>query len=360
VAARPRVAVIVLLLAIIFTFRIVVADPSVGVSFLALVPVMLGSWWFGRTGGLLVALSAVLLYLLTAPFTPQTQLATAVAVHFGVFCAVAIAFARLLDERGRLFAEVASRDQELSELRALRAALIPADVPERPELELASVFAPAAGGVGGDFYLVAQGPEDATVVVVGDVVGKGVDAARRASFVRAALATFSEFTDEPCRLLELANAVLIERVGTSSNFVTAVCASCRPGDPVVRWAVAGHPPPVRLDSGVVLDGLRPGVPLGIEVELNCELGEEELAPGQGVVLFTDGLIEARPTTNGTSDGAHPDSPLLFGLEGVERVLAQNRGESPRRVVDALRAAAMRASDGNLADDLCIVALRARG
>ena len=270
VATRARVTMIGLLLAIVFALRIVIADPAVGASLLALAPIMLGSYWFGRTGGLLVALTAELLYVVTAPLAPQPQLLTAVALRFIVFCGVAIAFARLLEERGRLTAAVASRDEELAELRALRSALIPADVPDRPQLELASVFAPAAGSVSGDFYLVAEGPENATVVVVGDVVGKGIEAARRASFVRAALATFSDFTDDPCRLLELANAVLIERAGTSSNFVTAVCASVRPGDPLVRWAMAGHPPPMRLDDGAPLDGVRPGVPLGIEVELQCE------------------------------------------------------------------------------------------
>jgi serine phosphatase RsbU (regulator of sigma subunit) len=217
--------------------------------------------------------------------------------------------------------------------------------------------------VGGDFYLVAEGPDDATIVVVGDVVGKGIEAARRATFVRAALATFADFTDDPCRLLEMANSVLIERAGTSSNFVTAVCATHRPGDTVVRWAIAGHPPPLRLDDGVPLEGARPSVPLGIDIELRCELAVDQLEPGHGIVLFTDGLIEAR-SRDGGGNGSRGSvgelaSPPMLGVEGVEGVLARHRGETPAQVVEALRVAAMVASDGVLADDLCIVALRAR-
>jgi hypothetical protein len=270
--SRRRVAALALLLAIVYALRAVVHEPSVGVTYLALVPVLMASYWFGRAGGVLVALTAVLLYVVTTPWDPQPHLLTAVGLRLLLFCSVALVFARLIEDRGRLMAAVESRDRELGELRALRAALIPPDVPERPNLDLASVFVPAEGAVGGDFYLVTEGPADATIVVVGDVVGKGIEAARRASFVRAALATFSEFTDNPCRLLEMANAVLIERAGTSPTFVTAACASFRPGDPVVRWAIAGHPPPLRLDGGPPLDGVRPGMPLGIESSCSASSG----------------------------------------------------------------------------------------
>lgn len=346
-----RLAWIALLLAFVFALRAVVAEPSVGVSFLALVPILFATYWFGRGGGFLAALAAILLYVVIAAFDRQPELPAAVGLRFAVFCSVALLFAWLLDERTRLSAAVRSRDEELDELRALRAALTPAGVPERPDLELASVFVPAEGPVGGDFYLVAEGPQNATVIVVGDVVGKGMEAARRASFVRAALATFAEFTDDPCRLLEMANAVLIERAGTSSAFVTAACASYRPGDAVVRWSIAGHPPPLRLDEGAPLDGVRPGMPLGLEIELGCAMAEDPLTPGQGVVLFTDGLIEARRR------GGEGNGNGMLGVEGVERVLSAERGAPPGRVVEALRAAAVGASDGTLADDLCIVAVR---
>ena len=75
-------------------------------------------------------------------------------------------------------------EHELEDLRAIRDALTPSDLPQRPGLELAAAFLPAAEQVSGDFYLVAEGPQDSTLLVIGDVVGHGLQAGRRAAFVR--------------------------------------------------------------------------------------------------------------------------------------------------------------------------------
>ena len=93
--------------------------------------------------------------------------------------------------------------------------------------------------MGGDFFLTAEGPRGSTVLLVGDVVGKGVHAARRAVFVRTSLVTFAPFEDDPARLLRLANAALIDRAGTSVDYVTAVCVVHRPADETLAWAIAG-------------------------------------------------------------------------------------------------------------------------
>jgi hypothetical protein len=85
-------------------------------------------------------------------------------------------------------------------------------------LELAAAFLPAHDErVSGDFYLVAEGPQDATVLVVGD----GLQAARRAAFIRTTFPATAPFSDDPCRLLSWANTALIERAGVSVEFVTA-------------------------------------------------------------------------------------------------------------------------------------------
>jgi len=103
-------------------------------------------------------------------------------------------------------------EHELEDLRAIRDALTPPELPQRPGLELAAAFLPAADEqVSGDFYLVAAGPQDATVLVIGDVIGHGLQAGRRAAFVRTAFAATAPFSDDPCRLLSWANTALIER-----------------------------------------------------------------------------------------------------------------------------------------------------
>ena len=141
-------------------------------------------------------------------------------------------------------------EHELQDLRAIRDALTPPELPQRPGLDLAAAFLPAAAErVSGDFYLVAEGPQDSTVLVVGDVVGHGVQAGRRAAFVRTAFAATAPFSDDPRRLLSWANTALIERAGTSSEFVTAACMTYLPEERLLRWAYAGHLPALWLDDG---------------------------------------------------------------------------------------------------------------
>jgi serine phosphatase RsbU (regulator of sigma subunit) len=118
-----------------------------------------------------------------------------------------------------LQARLAEAEHELDDLRAIRDALTPSELPERPGMQLAAAFMPAAERVSGDFYLVAEGPQDSTVLVVGDVVGHGL----RAAFVRTTFASTAPFSDDPRILLRWANTALVDRAGTSADFVTAAC-----------------------------------------------------------------------------------------------------------------------------------------
>jgi PAS domain S-box-containing protein len=247
---------------------------------------------------------------------------------------------------------IAEQDQELAELRVLQRALTPAEPPARPHLELASCFLAAEDGVAGDFYLVAPGPRDATVFVVGDVIGHGLEAARRATFLRTALSTFCRFTDDPGRLLEMANHALIERSGPTTEFVTAVCATYRPEEDALLWASAGHPPPVRLDRGDVADG-GTGLPLGIEIDLGATSHELDFSRSDGVLLYTDGLPEARD-----GDMRRRDADR-FGEERMHALVRELDGASAPVVIRELRDAATRHVGGRFADDLCILAARAR-
>src|SRR4029450_5306472 len=129
-------------------------------------------------------------------------------------------------ELGGLRERLDVAEHELEDLRAIRDALTPFELPVRPGLELAALFLPAAEErVSGDFYLVAAGPQDSTVLVVGDVVGHGLRAAQRAAFIRTTFAATAPFSDDPCRLRSWANTALIERAGTSVDLVTAACVT---------------------------------------------------------------------------------------------------------------------------------------
>lgn len=116
-------------------------------------------------------------------------------------------------------------------------------------MDLAAAFVPAAERVSGDFYLVAEGPQHSTVLVVSDVVGHGLHAAQRAAFVRTAFASTAPFSDDPRKLLGWVNAAMVERAGPTFEFVTAACVTYLPNTQVLRWAYAGHPPAPWLHSG---------------------------------------------------------------------------------------------------------------
>jgi phosphoserine phosphatase RsbU/P len=241
---------------------------------------------------------------------------------------------------------LAAAENELEDLRAVRDALTPPELPERPGLELAATFIPASvEQVSGDFYLVAEGPQESTVLVVGDVVGHGLRAGKRAAFVRTAFAATAPFSDDPARLLSWANTAMIERAGTGSEFVTAACVTYLPHEQLLRWAYAGHPPALSLDDGEELVAPAQGTPLGIRADPGCVEGSRRSTGGEGVVLYTDGLTEARR------------GGQLWGLEGATAALEGLDTPSPTEAIGVLRARAAEFAHGILTDDICLLAAR---
>jgi serine phosphatase RsbU (regulator of sigma subunit) len=241
---------------------------------------------------------------------------------------------------------LAAAEHELADLRAIRDALTPPELPQRPGLELAAAFLPAiAEQVSGDFYLVAEGPQGSTVLVVGDVVGHGLQAARRAAFIRTTFAATAPFSDDPCRLLSWANTALIERAGVSVEFVTAACVTFHPSQRILRWAYAGHPPALWLDGGQELIAPRQGTPLGIGPDPGFVEGTQRAMAGAGVLLYTDGLSEAR------HDGQ------MFGLNRVSAALGSLDRPSASEAVAVLRARVADFAYGTLTDDVCLLAAR---
>lgn len=239
-----------------------------------------------------------------------------------------------------------SVEHELDDLRAIRDALTPPDLPQRPGLELAAAFLPAtAEQVSGDFYLVAEGPQDSTVLVVGDVIGHGLQAARRAAFIRTTFAATAPFSDDPCRLLRWANSALTERAGITSEFVTAACVTYLPSEQLLRWAYAGHPAALRLADGQELPPGEQGTPLGIREDPGAVEGRRRMTAGDGVLLYTDGLTEAR------------HEHAFLGLDAVAATLGGLHAASPAEAVAVLRTRAAEFAYGALTDDLCLLAAR---
>ena len=239
-----------------------------------------------------------------------------------------------------------SAELELRDLRAIRDALTPPELPTRPGLELAAAYLPVtAEQVSGDFYLVAEGPQDSTILVIGDVVGHGLAAARRAAFVRTTFAATAPYSDDPCQLLSWANVALVERADTASEFVTAACVTYLPEHRLLRFAYAGHPPALSMYDGRDLVPPSQGTPLGIDDDPTYVEGSMRAEEPTGVLMFTDGVTEAR----------HGDE--LFGIGGVRAVLSELEHPSPSHAIAVVRARVADFAYGTLTDDLCMLAAR---
>ena len=114
---------------------------------------------------------------------------------------------------------------------------------------------------------------------------------------------------------------------------------------MLRWAYAGHPPALRLDDGTELIAPKQGTPLGIREDPGLAEASDQPTPGAGVLLYTDGLTEAR----------HEDQ--TFGLDGVVGALAGLRRSSPAETIAVLRARVADFAYGTLTDDVCMLAAR---
>jgi sigma-B regulation protein RsbU (phosphoserine phosphatase) len=182
--------------------------------------------------------------------------------------------------------------------------------------------------------------------LVGDVTGNGSDAAPYANRVCAELSEIAE-EPEPVELLERLNTS-IYRDRSFDRFVTACAVVIDRAEWSAVWAFAGHLPPHWLDTGLPLDGATPGFPLGVEPSCGATSAERRpLRPGEGMLLFTDGLEDVR--------GPGGDR---FGSARIMHTLAHRLNRAPpEEVVNVLKDAACAFGQGALPDDLCLVAIR---
>jgi serine phosphatase RsbU (regulator of sigma subunit) len=345
------------LLAAIFLVRLWVDTPGLSLTFLAVFPIVLAGFALGRTLAVICAALALVLSIVVPIISPATNVSTNAqvvgAIGRGVvFVGLALLVSGLIDREAALRLRLAEADREMRELGSLRAALTAPELPTLEGLDIATSYTPAEGLAAGDFFLVTTGPRDSAVVVVGDVVGHGLPAARRASFVRTTMALFAEYAEDPMAMLSLANTALTERE-PGTEFVTALCAIFSADRSTLTWASAGHPPPWDLDRGEPLATVRHALPLGIEPALKGAVATTRLKPGAGVLLYTDGLPEARTAR----DVARHE---LFGEDAARDALRALNGAGPDAIVAALRDAAVRHARGAPADDLCLVAVRLDG
>ena len=212
-------------------------------------------------------------------------------------------------------------------------------------LELAALSLPAGREelIGGDFHDVLARPDGVVVALVGDVTGKGIQAAGFTETVRSAVRTLALISPSPEYILGNVNRLLLHEQG-HQQLVTALLVVLDPRSGRGLQASAGHPPAVHLsDCGCRIVEPAHGLPLGV-LEQGYENTDFALAVGEALVLYTDGVTEAR------RDGE------LFGEKRLLEVLGGAPGREPQQLVERLRAAVVDHAD-ELKDDLQIVALR---
>jgi hypothetical protein len=238
------------------------------------------------------------------PIQFSTSLASYTVFLGSLIAVILYRFVRISQEEQRSAAEI-------SAARSVQALLIPTQLPSNRNFMLESAYLPV-NGVGGDFFQVLPLKDDSLLIVVGDVSGKGLQAAMNSSTLVGALR--NELSHDPATVLNHLNHVLIGAVaspGTAMKeldcapcFATCLCARVYP-DGTTTIANAGHLNPYRDGREIALTG---SLPLGVIADVEYEQATFQLHRGDRLVFLSDGVVEA---TNGEGE--------LFGFERTQQV-----------------------------------------
>jgi PAS domain S-box-containing protein len=258
--------------------------------------------------------------------------------------AVRIDNARLYEERDRT-------------AKVLQRSLLPPDLPAMPHVDLAARYLPVGEGneVGGDFYDVFDCGDGSWAAVVGDVCGKGPEAAAVMGVVRHTLRALARFQRRPSKLLKELNRSLLEQ-SVDERFCTVCYMRLRPSPDHVRITLcsAGHPLPLVLRrDGRLMSAGQPGQLLGVLPEVCLVDSVVDLRPGDTLVIYTDGAIEQRGQEPVTGEQRLRDSlATSLGCDAnataarIEEALRSAGGPSPP--VDDVALLIISAAEGRMA------------
>ncbi len=227
----------------------------------------------------------------------------------------------------------------------LQQALLPAEMYTTPDYVLATRFVPGAAGkyIDGDFYDVFETEDGKTALLIGDVTGKGVEAASLAVAVRSTIRAFAYDFGRPDQALTHANAVTYTQSQFSERFATVFLAVLDPQTGQFTYASAGHPPSMVLRADGRVELLSTGqLPIGIEDRTEYELSELQLSPGDKLVMYTDGISESHRGFT------------MYGEEGVRATLEQCGNCIPEEILDEMYRVAMAIAENKLEDDAAVV------
>jgi serine phosphatase RsbU (regulator of sigma subunit)/PAS domain-containing protein len=259
--------------------------------------------------------------------------------ELGRRAAVAVDSARLYRQRSAI-------------ARTLQQSLLPPALPEIPGVEAAALYRAAGEGtdVGGDFYDLFSIAEGEWIAVIGDVCGKGAEAAAVTALARYTIRTAAVRRRSPAAILRWLNDAMV-RQELDGRFCTITCVHLNTSrlDIGVTVACGGHPPALlRRQAGAVEAVGTPGTLLGLVPDPQLEDRRAVLAPGDALVLFTDGITEARAPER------------VIEPEALHDALAAIPPGSAQRIVEQLAALAVGKEGTPPRDDIAVLALRALG
>jgi sigma-B regulation protein RsbU (phosphoserine phosphatase) len=234
------------------------------------------------------------------------------------------------------------QEQDLDQAREIQERLLPKRIPQIRGLDIAGAWNPAAV-VSGDYFDVVKFGDTKIGVCICDVVGKGISAALLMANLQASFRAFASELVSPGAVVSKLNDVICNNIA-SDKFVTFCYCILDVNKVSLTYASAGHWPPVLVRrSGETLSLRDGGPPLGLFPDHSYENIELQLESGDRLVLYTDGLTEARNA-----------SGIEFGEHNVARIGNENMRLSAAEMLETLRREVTTFCNGTFDDDLTLV------
>lgn len=246
--------------------------------------------------------------------------------------------------------------EQLRMVQILQASLLPPSLPEIAGVRLAAGYRPAGETprIGGDFY-DAFGTADGGTFALGDVCGKGLEAAVLSGRVRQSVRSLRMVTDRPLSLIDLLNKALMTAPDAArrNQFTTLLVGTFTPvpgGGLAVCVAGGGHPAPLVVRAAGTVESVRVGgMPVGVLAEATFQEINVRLEPGEALLAYSDGVTEAR---------GGPAGEELLGEARLRAAVASRTGAAPSELVDHLLQVVDAWLAGHGHDDIALLAVQA--
>ena len=308
----------------------------------------------GTLAGLVVAGAGSVLFVVAVAYAQPPDPVLGGVLIIAVWCAAAViagVMTSVLRERANTaYREVEeARNTAVRVSTALQRGFLPDRLPPISGVEIAAYFRPAgdAAEIGGDFYDVWTVTEGTFGMTVGDVCGKGAEAAALAALARHTIRTAAIIDPSPCQALHAVNLAVLRRV-TEPTFITAAVLSgtITPTHAALQICIGGHPLPLLLDNhGSTREVGECGTLLGAYYQIELHSISVDLHPGESIILYTDGLTDTRS----------PEG--VFGEDRAKATLRNLAGARASEIAKGLAQASQEFSDGNPQDDTAILVLQ---